>query len=121
MIVEPEWFGRGGQEELRPCADLVIGGRDAPRVVFELQRMLEIGELLIGEASSCGKRAGRALPTHSRILIGEAALECHEDLAAALNVIGDLLQQGVTRNIKCRDDDESVRREIGAIWEDKVS
>ena len=39
MIVESEWFGRSGQEELRPRADLVIGGRDMPRVVFERQRV----------------------------------------------------------------------------------
>src|ERR1017187_1920678 len=120
MIVEPKWFGRGGQDELCPRADLVIGGRHVPRVVFERQRGLEIGELLIGEASSFAERGRWALPADSGILIGEAALERHEDVAAAVNVISYLLQQGIIGNVKCRNDEEFVGREIGSLREDKV-
>ena len=91
-----------------------------PRVVFERQRVLEIGELLIGEASSFAERAGGALPADSGILVGEAALERHEDVAAAVNVIGDLLQQGIIGHVQCRNDEEFVGREIGSLREDKV-
>ena len=82
--------------------------------------MLEVGELLIGEASSFAERAGCALPADSGILISEAALERHKYVASAVNVIGDLLQQGIIGNVKCWNDEEFVGREIGSLREDKV-
>ena len=76
--------------------------------------MLQVGKLLIGEAGRFAERAGCALPADSGVLIGEAALERHEDVAAAVNVIGDLLQQGIIGNVQRRNDEEFVGREIGA-------
>ena len=37
-----------------------------------------------------------------------------------MDVIGDLLQQGIIGNVKCRNDEEFVGREIGSLREDKV-
>ena len=120
MIIESQRLGGRRHEELRPRADLVIRVRDMPRVVFERQRVLEVGELLVGEAGRFAERAGSALPADSGVLVGEAALERHEDVAAAVNVIGDLLQQGIIGNVKRRNDEQFVGREIRILREDKV-
>ena len=37
-----------------------------------------------------------------------------------MNVIGDLLQQGIIGNVKCRNDKQFVGRKIGSLRKDKV-
>src|ERR1035438_5110060 len=91
---------------LRPCPTRSI--------VLERHRVLEVGELLIGKPRRFAERAGCALPADSGVLIGEAALERHEDVAAAAHVIGDVLQQCIISRVQCRNDEEFVGREIGS-------
>src|SRR5678816_3747918 len=82
--------------------------------------MLKIGELLVGEASRFAQRSGRAFPADCGVLIGEAALEGHENVAAAVNIVGDLLQQGIIGNIERWNDEQLVLREVGTLWKDEV-
>src|SRR5580704_14514433 len=49
------------------------------------------------------KRPRRHLPTHSRKLVAEAALECHDEISAVLYVVGEAAEERVTRNIEWRD------------------
>ena len=88
-------------QELCPVHDLVlIAGLE--RIAFEVERFFKVGELLIVEAGGITEWAGSAHPADRRVLIREAALEAHQDVAAAFDVVGDLLQERVVGDVQRR-------------------
>src|SRR5580704_7734092 len=91
-----------------------------PGIVLQRQWMLEVGELLIGETGCFAERPGSALPEDGGVLIGESALERHENVATTVNVISNLLEQSIVCNVQRRNDQKFVGREVGIPGEDKV-
>ena len=88
MIVGGEGLGVVGHEEFGPVHDLVVVA-DMEGIAFQGKGLFEVGELLVAEAGGFAQGAGGAYPAHGGVLVGEAALEGHEDVAAVLDVVGD--------------------------------
>ena len=109
-----------GHEELGPVHDfVVVSGLEG--VALEGERLFEIGELLVAEAGGFAERSGGAHPADGVVLVGESALEGHEDVAALLDVVGDFLEQRVVGDVERGDDEHLVAGEVGVLGKDEVA
>ena len=78
------------------------------RIAFEGEGLLEVGELLVGEAGGFAQRAGSAVPAYGGVLVGEATLERHEHVATVRDVSGDLVEQRIVGDVESGDDEQLV-------------
>src|ERR1035438_9415308 len=70
VVVVSNRFRVLGHEKLCPILNLVAVAH-VEGVAFELERLFEIGKLLIAEAGSFAERAGRTYPANRGGLVGE--------------------------------------------------
>src|SRR3981189_2313720 len=84
MIIKGKWLRAFENQHLGPHRDLVLGA-GFERIVLQSERLRQVRELLITKASGFAKRSGRHAPTYCVVLIGESALECHDEMATSPN------------------------------------
>ena len=120
MVVPGQRRGVLGHQELCPVRGFVVRRPDVKRIALERQRSLEIRELLVAEAGSLAQRSGRAHPADRGVLVGEAALEGHDDVAAVLDVVRDALEQCIVGDVERGHDEHLVRGEVLGLREDDV-
>ena len=98
-------------ERRRPFQIQPVGPRLRPRPVrhdespfagAHRQRLRQVRVLAVGGADRRPQGAWRPLPAHPGVLVGVAGAERQQQVAAALGVAGEALQQSVVRRVERR-------------------
>ena len=97
---------------------VVVAGLE--RVALQRERLREVGEFLVVEAEHLAQRPRGHRPAHGRVLVREAALHAHHDVAALAHELRDPLQQGVVRDVQRRHDQDLVRGQVGRVREHEI-